>query len=199
MAFYQGAEAEARRRVLLILQDHIRNAVSVAEYLPQMVEALISDDNSRVEEFYESIKRIDDNSITIEKSLFDELVGVGPLLSSREELIRLVNTVSTVINSLEGSAYRITYFTRLRTAPRAILEKLLELSRKVAETVNSLRECVFLLSYNPSGILSASKRVADNEVEVDTIYRSLSVETLMSSLPANELVSINEVINRLEN
>ncbi|MFQ5710631.1 MAG: DUF47 domain-containing protein [Candidatus Geothermarchaeales archaeon] len=199
MVFFQGAEVEARRRVLLILQEHIRNAVSVAGYLPQMVEALISNDDNKVEEFYVNVKKIDDSTVRIEKTIFSELMGVGPLLSSREELIRLVSTVSNVINSLEGSAYRIAYFTNLRSAPRGILEKILALSQKVAETVNALRECIFLLSYNPSGIPGAAKKLSENEVEVDRLYRSLSVESLGMKLSANELVSINEVINRLEN
>ncbi len=198
MAFFSGAEVEAKRQVLLILQDHIRNAVSAANLLPRMVEALMSSDSDEVEELYQELRRVDEESTKVQKSFVGELLSVGPLLTSREELLRLVSMVGSITDSLEGAAYRITHFNVLRSMPKDLLERLLNLAKKVEDTVNSLRECIFLLSYNPSGIIEASKEVALNEEEVDVLYRNLSALSLEAEIPPSLMLAINGVIERLE-
>ena len=200
MTFFFGTEIEAKRQVLMILQEHMRNAVTVAGIIPQMIDLIISsdDEDDQVEELYQRVKKVDEDSVAIEKGFVSELMSVGPLLTSREELLRLVSMVGAVIDSIEGSAYRIVYFKRLRSSPKEFLEKMKVLSEKVLETINSLRECIFLLSYNPAGIMEASKKVVKAESEVDHIYRSLSGESLEADLSSAQLLSINEVISRLE-
>jgi uncharacterized protein Yka (UPF0111/DUF47 family) len=198
LTFFSGAEVEAKRQVLLILQDHIRNAVSAAKLVPRIVEATISSDYNEVEELYRELRRVDEESARVQKSFVGELLSVGPLLTSREELLRLVSMVGSITDSLEGAAYRITHFHVLRSAPRDLLERLLGLAKKVEDTVNSLRECIFLLSYNPSGIVEAGKDVALNEGEVDMLYRALSTMSLEAKIPPSLMLAINEVINRLE-
>ncbi len=100
MAFFSGAEVEAKRQVLLILQDHIRNAVSAAILLPRMVEALMSSDSDEVEELYQELRRVDEESTKVQKSFVGELLSVGPLLTSREELLPPVSMVGSITDSL---------------------------------------------------------------------------------------------------
>jgi len=161
-------------------------------------EKYFSDIDNKVKELYEGVKKINISSNELERNILKELIGVGPLLSSREEVIRLVSVVGQIVNDLEGAAYRIAYYEILRNAPKELINKMHNLAEKVVQTVNSLRECIYLLSYNPSGILEAAKKVVENEIDVDDIYRSISVESLSKNLQANELISINEIINRLD-
>lgn len=189
---------EAKRRILLTLQDHVRSAVTVAGYLPQMLKALGDSEYETVEKLYKKVKVIDENSRGVEKGFLRELLSVGPLLTSRDELIRLISSVSSIIDSLEGSAYRIAFFSNLRKLPKNILEETDELARKAYETVAALRECIFLLSYNPDGIMEASKKVVASESNADEAYRSLATEILGLDLKAADLLAINDVVTRLE-
>ena len=189
---------EAKRRILLTLQDHVRSAVTVAGYLPQMLKALGDSEYETVEKLYKKVKVIDENSRGVEMGFLRELLSVGPLLTSRDELIRLISSVSSIIDSLEGSAYRIAFFSNLRKLPKNILEETDELARKAYETVVALRECIFLLSYNPDGIMEASKKVVASESNADEAYRSLATEILGLDLKAADLLAINDVVTRLE-
>ncbi len=189
---------EAKRRILLTLQDHVRSAVTVAGYLPQMLKALGDSEYETVEKLYKKVKVIDENSRGVEKGFLRELLSVGPLLTSRDELIRLISSVSSIIDSLEGSAYRIAFFSNLRKLPKNILEETDELARKAYETVVALRECIFLLSFNPDGIMEASKKVVASESNADEAYRSLATEILGLDLKAADLLAINDVVTRLE-
>lgn len=189
---------EAKRRILLTLQDHVRSAVTVAGYLPQMLKALGDSEYETVEKLYKKVKVIDENSRDVEKGFLRELLSVGPLLTSRDELIRLISSVSSIIDSLEGSAYRIAFFSNLRKLPKNILEETDELARKAYETVVALRECIFLLSFNPDGIMEASKKVVASESNADEAYRSLATEILGLDLKAADLLAINDVVTRLE-
>ncbi|MFQ5871630.1 MAG: DUF47 family protein [Candidatus Geothermarchaeales archaeon] len=198
MEFLSSAEMEAKRRILLTLQDHVRSAVTVAGYLPQMLKALGDSEYETVEKLYKKVKVIDENSRGVEKGFLRELLSVGPLLTSRDELIRLISSVSSIIDSLEGSAYRIAFFSNLRKLPKNILEETDELARKAYETVAALRECIFLLSYNPDGIMEASKKVVASESNADEAYRSLATEILGLDLKAADLLAINDVVTRLE-
>jgi len=198
LEFLSSAEMEAKRRILLTLQDHVRSAVTVAGYLPQMLKALADSEYETVEKLYKKVKVIDENSRGVEKGFLQELLSVGPLLTSRDELIRLISSVSSIIDSLEGSAYRIAFFSNLRKLPKNILEETDELARKAYETVVALRECIFLLSYNPDGIMEASKKVVASESNADEAYRSLATEILGLDLKAADLLAINDVVTRLE-
>jgi uncharacterized protein Yka (UPF0111/DUF47 family) len=67
------------------------------------------------------------------------------------------------------------------------------------DQINALRECIYMMSYNPNQVISASEKVLEYETMMDDIYRGLIVEVFHQKFNPIDLLKVLEISTRLEN
>ena len=195
---YSGAEIEARRQVITFLQDLIRNVVDITRYVVQITEKVMEGEREEAKDLYEKAKDVNMKADEMKKQFVRELFSMGPILSQREDFYSLVSYISDIVNSIDGAAFRIAYF-HLDRETKSYLDDIYSMSKILFEQVTALRECIYMLSYNPSQVLSFSDRVLQYESKMDELYRKLIVDVFHKDYKPMNLLKILEIATRLEN
>lgn len=198
MGFSLNESIDARRQAIIFLQDLARKVSSVASLIPRMMDSVVQGDEGKLEEHYMEVKQLDKEAELAKKDLISALIKTGPILSGRDELLRLVSTVASLMDALEAAAFRITYFKQLKNVPKEMLGKLTNLSKKVSEIVSLLRECIYLLGYNPRGISAVGRKLVKKEQEIDELHRGLEMEILESKVNVSSIITFLEIVRRME-
>jgi len=198
MDFSAVSDINGRRRTIILLQDLARVISTAAGMIPMIISLMGKGEIENLEKEYGRIKELDMKAEDIKRNVINTLTKIGPILSSRDELIRLVSSLGSIMDLLEATAFRITYYNKIRDIPKDILEKLLVLSKEITEIISSLRECVFLMGYNPSRISDVGRKMVEKELQIDRIRRNLELRILNDESGALPMIALLEIIRRLE-
>ena len=88
----------------MLLQDNIRNVISVAGLLPVFVESI--DDADELEILHTKFLGLTNESHSLSKDFTTEIISIGPLLTGREELLRLLTSINGFIKKNKTNLYR---------------------------------------------------------------------------------------------
>lgn len=195
---YSGAEVGARRQVITFLQDIVRTVVDIARYVVQITEKVIEGDEAGAKALYKRARDINLKADEMKKQFVRELFSMGPIFSQREDFYNLVSHIGEIVNSVDGAAFRIAHF-HLDEEVRTYLNDIYNMSRVLFDQVTALRECIYMLSYNPSQVLTLSERVLEYESRMDELYRKLIVNIFHRDYKPMDLLKVLEIATRLEN
>ncbi len=195
---YSGAEIEARRQIIAFLQDLIRNVLDITRYVVQIMEKVKEGKQEESISLYEKAKDINLKADEMKKQFVRELFSMGPILPQKEDFYGLVSHIGEIVDSIDGAAFRIANF-RLNKETRQYLDDISEMTKILFNQINALRECIYMLSYNPSQVISLSDKVLEYESIMDNIYRRLIVDVFHQDYKPMDLLKVLEIATRLEN
>lgn len=195
---YSGAEIEARRQVLAFIQDLIRCVLDITRYLVQITEKVVDGDQKASAELYEKAKEVNMKADEMKKQFVRELFSMGPVLPQKEDFYGLVSHIGEIIDSIDGAAFRIANF-RLDKDTKRYLDDIYEMTKILLNQINALRECIYMLSYNPSQVITTSDKVLEYETYMDNLYRKLIVDVFHRDYKPINLLKVLEITTRLEN
>lgn len=196
MSFSTLPDVDLRRRTIIFLQDLARSVATATSVLVSLIENVSQ--NKTTKEMYNKIKTLDLEAREIKRNLINTLMKTGPILTGRDELIRLVSSLGAIIDFVEAAAYRAVNYKSFKKLPSPVMENIKSLSKSVAEIISSLRECVFLMASNPARVNDVGRRVIEKESEIDELYRTLELQLLNGDLEPSVVLSTLEVIRRIE-
>jgi uncharacterized protein Yka (UPF0111/DUF47 family) len=195
---FPSAEIEARRQVIAFIQDLIRIVVDITRFVIQITEAVKSGDQEAAIRIYEKAKEANQKADEMKKQFVRELFSMGPVLSHKEDFYALVSNIGEIVDSIDGAAFRIANF-KLDKNTIGYLEDIYEMAKILFDQINALRECIYMMSYNPNQVISSSEKVLEYEAIMDDIYRRLIVEVFHQKYNPIDLFKVMEISTRLEN
>ena len=137
-SYNQNSEVEARRKILMLLQDNIRNVISVAGLLPAFVESI--DDADELEILHTKFLGLTSESHSLSKAFTTEIISIGPLLTGREELLRLLTSINGFISNLEDVCDIVTNSKDIKKIKPNYTDELLEISNQLILSITKIRE-----------------------------------------------------------
>jgi len=188
-----------RRRALSACQDHLRKVVEITRKIPQIVDSFINDDKEAAQRLLAEIRELEEGVDVARRTVAQELVEIGAILTSREDFLRFTNLASEIADFCEGIAFRIVeIMERGWEVPADIKNGLARLTDAVFETVSKLRETAITLNYGTEKTLEKAKEVEAAEQVVDDLYRELEVKIISSNLEIPALLLLRDIIQLLE-
>ena len=200
MAFPRENEAQIRRMVLDICQDHVRKILEGVRELSNMVFDFASGSNSQsMDDHLSQIKRLKEEATEQKRILLNELAEAGMLLINREDFLRLIVQIDEIVDFCEGAAYRLcTLAKRKIKMKKDILDSLSNLSKNVLKTVTNLRETILSLTYSRSKAIEMAKSVEIAEYVVDEIFRDLEMKIIDAKLDLGTTLLLRDLAQSLE-
>lgn len=127
----------------------------------------------------------------------DEMVIKHP--SSREDMLKLIQSLERVTNAVEATAYRMEMCEQFKI-PRILKDDLIKLTDSVILTVQSLGKALHPLPFSTEEVLKCSEEIHKYEEEVDDIRRHLMLDFIRSGTEVNitNFYLLVEIIERLE-
>jgi len=194
-------ESEERifRSLLSICQDHARTLVDILRKLMGMIKGIVDGEIEYVRSEMNEVEKLHEDSIRIKLNFMEELNKAGAILTSREDLFRLVSRASEIIDICEGVAVRLWEITEKKwKIEEEIGRDLIHLSEATFETVVKLRESVLSLSFNSSKALEITKMVDMCERDVDRLQRSIDLKIITSRMDLPVILLLRDIVQHFE-
>ena len=165
----------------MLLQDNIRNVISVAGLLPAFVESI--DDADELEILYTKFEGLTKESHSLSKAFTNEIIDIGPLLTGREELLRLLTSINGFVSNLEDICDIITNSKDIKKIKPNYTDELLEISNQ-------------LVISNPGDIFNLTHEILENTTETEKILRSFVLVVISSKLSHKDMLLLNTINDR---
>jgi len=200
LTFPRESEAQIRRMVLDICQDHIRKVLDSVRELSSMIQDFASNAGlGTMENHLAQIKRLKEEATEQKHILLNELAKVGMLIMNREDFLRLAVQVDEIVDYCEGAAYRVNTITKKKIkVQRDLSESLFNLSKNVLKTVTNLRETILSLAYSRSKAIDMAKNVEIAEYAVDEMFREVEIKILDAKLDLGTTLLLRDLAQLLE-
>ena len=197
--FPAESEERVKRIAFTVCQDHLRNVLTLARKISQVVACFIENNKEGAKQLLSEIKSDRDEVDKARRLVSQELAEMGAVLLSREDFLRFTNLTSEIADFSEGIAFRLVAIMEHRwNVPMEIKKDLLKLSEAVFETILRLREAVIVLKYGPAKTMEKAKDVEIAEHNVDTVYNDLGMKLLSSKIDLPALMLLRDVVQLLE-
>ncbi len=150
------------------------------------------------EKNFQEILRIDEECKILKRNAEQQLMTYGVLLVQRGEYIRVLALLDKMLDKIEGAAYRALTLYKLNGFEDPAACGLSEITEKVYEGLEILKECLRALMLNVTALHEKLDEVELNEKMVDGLYRSVDVEILQSKLKVPHMILAREIASILE-
>ncbi len=199
VTFPLEAEANIRRRMLNICQDHARSVVDVVRELTLMIDSIAEDKPKKVKEHYENMLKLLESVSKLKTNLLEEVAAVGSLLISREGFLRLIFELERIADYAEAVGYRLESMIEGKwKIENKFMKSLAEFMSMILDEITKVRETMISLGFNPDRAIEASKAVEDAEKKIDAKHRSIDMEILSSRLQIQVMLLLRDILGRLE-
>lgn len=196
MAVPFETETQIKRKIVAAAQDQVRLVVNACRHLLNLMEYL--GDKEAMKKEYEEIKAGDVTLSKMKRSVTREVVSLGALVGNKDDVVRLVDYISDIMDLIESAAFRLINFD-LDDIPDDVREGLIEMVEGVVKTLSTLKEAFTTFMYGPERILSVAQSIEEKEMVVDTINRSLATRLFDRDVDAKTMIAVMQIIDRLEN
>jgi len=198
LTFPLETEATARRRILNICQDNARNVVEIVRQLTLMIDS-VAGKKREAKGHYEDLLGMIEQSEKFKSNLLEEVASLGPFLINREDFFRLTFRLAEISETVEGVAFRLSnILERKMLIDKRFMSGILQLAALLLEEATKMRETLMSLAFNPSKALEMASAVEEVERKIDSTYRKLDVEILTSKRSVPTLLSLKDIVERLE-
>ena len=189
-------EAQIKRKIVAAAQDHMRLVVKACRHFLTLAESLGNKNAMKKE--YEEIKAADVTLSKMKRSVTREVVSLGALVGNKDDVVRLVDGISEIMDLIESAGFRLLNFD-LSNVPDDVKGGLIEMAENVLKTLSSLKEAFTTFMYGPERILSIAQSIEEKEMIVDTINRSLAMRLFDKDVDVKTMLALMQIIDRLEN
>jgi len=198
LTFPLETEATARRRILSICQDNARNVVEIVRQLTLMIDSVVGK-KREAKGHYEDLLGMIEQSGKFKSNLLEEVASLGPFLMNREDFLRLTFRLAEISETVEGVAFRLSnILERKMLIDKRFMSGISQLAALLLEEATKMRETLMSLAFNPSKALEMASAVEEVERKIDSTYRKLDVEILTSKRSVPTLLSLKDIVERIE-
>jgi predicted phosphate transport protein (TIGR00153 family) len=188
-----------KRQLLQTCQELARYAVDSVREVHNLVVACLDGDASKLDEALTNISTLKNKSVETERTLANELVEAGAIMTSREDFLRLAAPLTGIPDLCEGIVFRLReFFLRKKPVEKGLREGFKELVVKTLETVMRLREVIFTLGFETSKIQEYARNVEAYEKEIDSLFRALEIKIIFSRADVSTILLLKDVANLIE-
>ncbi|MCL7387109.1 MAG: DUF47 family protein [Thaumarchaeota archaeon] len=200
MTLPRDREEEYCARLLSLLQDQIRKVMEISRSVLLMIEDVMNEVPLKdIEAKYDAILKLDEEERNIRRMIEKDIANVGALLTSKEDFIRLMNTLEKIADTLEGIAYRLVSLVKIKfKINKDIFKGILQLGEAVHSILGKLREALLSVALDSETFMKKVTEIDNAEREIDDIYRNLSLVILQSDMKVGHMFLIREIVSMLE-
>jgi uncharacterized protein len=193
-------EARIKRRILEACQDHIRKSLEAVREIPRLIECYEQGDLEGVQSHYSNVKRLEEETLLVKRSIMRELSEIGSLLVSREDFLRLTFIITFIADNAESVGFRVRDLAATKMKVRKdIMQDIMKLADACLSTCTKLRETIMTLNYGATKVLELAKDVDVAENTVDELHRKAELKILMSEMKLPQILLTRDLCERLEN
>ena len=196
--FSGEAEIQARRRTLAVLQDEIRTVLDASRGLSQAYEFLLQNDQEGLQACIEKIKKSEDDTESLRRTLTRELGEIGNMLMNREDLLRTSYDIEEIAGYVSGTAFRFKQISPKILKKGGLDKDCKELVDLSIESINHLNRVVHTLSINPLEALEMAQEVQKIERTVDQKYRVLIAKIFKEVNSIKDLIVLKDIVEEIE-
>jgi len=158
VAFPIETEANIRRRMLDLCQNHARNVVEITRQLVVLMDNICEKKPKLAKESYEAMLRALEENEKNKTTFLNEVASVGTLLISREDFLRLLFRLGEVAEHCEATGFRLMRVTDLKwKMDTKRLEEVSHLMGSVLKEISKVRETLHSLSFDADKAVDIAK------------------------------------------
>ena len=200
MTLPRDREEEYCARLLSLLQDQIRKVMEMFRSVLLTIEDVMNEVPLKdIEAKYDAILKLDEEERNIRRMIEKDIANIGALLTSKEDFIRLMNSLDKIADTSEGIAYRLVSLVKMKfKINKDIFKGVLQLGEAVHSILGKLREALLSVAFDSETFMKKVAEIDNAEREIDDIYRNLSLLILQSDMKVGHMFLIREIVSLLE-
>ena len=195
----QEGEIQARRRVVVVLQDEMRRVLDATRVLLDEFNGLAKGEKNEVSAALEKVKRAEEDVMTLRTALIRELSQVGTLLVNREDIMRGAFAVEDIFGHINGIAFKMSQLQRGSAKNKRYRDAVLQLLGLLIDGISKLNDSIRALSINPDQSIQMAAQVQQVESSMDTDYREAVAMVMRTATNVKELITVKDVLESIEN
>lgn len=196
---YSGeAEIQARRRTLAVLQDEVRRVLDAARDLAQAYNSLVNDDQEGLQSAIERVRKAEDDTESLRRTLTRELAEIGTMMMNREDLLRTAYDVEEIAGYISGIAFRFTQLSVNVLKLNSLDKDCKDLIDTAIQSVQQLNQVVHSLSVNPMSAIDSASQLQKTEKDIDNKYRMLISKIFEEVDSVKDMVVFKDIVEGIE-
>jgi predicted phosphate transport protein (TIGR00153 family) len=196
---YSGeAEIQARRRTLAVLQDEVRRVLDATRDLAQAYNSLVTNDQEGLKSAIERVRKAEDDTESLRRTLTRELAEIGTMMMNREDLLRSAYDVEEIAGYISGIAFRFTQLSVGVLKQNSLDKDCRELIDAAIESVRQLNQVVHSLSVNPMSAIDSASQLQKIEKDVDNKYRALLAKIFSEVHSVKDMIVFKDIVEGIE-
>lgn len=195
----QEGEIQARRRVVVVLQDEMRRVLDATRVLLEEFNALSKGEKDEVSAALVKVKQAEEDVMTLRTALIRELSQVGTLLVNREDIMRGAFAVEDIFGHINGVAFKMSQLQKSSAKNKKYKDAIIELLGLLVDGISKLNESIRALSINPDQAILKAAEVQQIESSMDSNYRVSAAMVMKTATNVKELITVKEVLESIEN
>jgi uncharacterized protein Yka (UPF0111/DUF47 family) len=196
--FSGEAEVQAKRRVLMSLQDEAQKVMEGARELALFYPILLRKDLKAMEESAIRIRSVEDEVETLRRGLARELADIGTMIMDREDVLRASYSIEQIASHLSGISFRLSQLRPEVLKRQEIGDSVNDLIGMSVEMVHRLNELVRTLTISSASALNLVNDVQKIERGIDDKYRTLLVKIMKEVKSINDLILLKDIVEHIE-
>ncbi|MCS7139253.1 MAG: DUF47 domain-containing protein [Candidatus Nezhaarchaeota archaeon] len=194
------SEAAAHKLLDFVMEQGKKLWTSFKQ-LEEMMDIYLSGktSNKRIKELADAINIAEKEGNEIKLQIYDYLARVGEALMYREDWIRLVLNLDSIIDYIDSISFRLSIAVSKKWYPTPETSNgFKRLSSLVGEMLDKLRYALSVFQSNALKALEVCNELEEREREIDEAHRALGFMLLESNISTPALMLLHEVCERLE-
>ncbi|MEA2070854.1 MAG: DUF47 family protein [Asgard group archaeon] len=198
MVYHQKNRNNVEKRIMDILQDHVRVVYQGAESLIRLLDCWKTPGREKFNKNLEQINELEAKANSMKKDAMKELSIAAPGLLFRIDLMRIIRSTDQILDLAQGVAFFLNKIDCDWIPPKAITDLFDKLSGKILQSVKSLKDLVRALYQKIEKVIEISYNIELIENQADEYYRTLIIEIAKLDVPKGLDVMIRESLDRME-
>ena len=195
---FRDSQMEAYRQIISSLQELSSKVLDMGAGVVKLMENIVEGDVDKLDDTYKSLRELDSNIYTFQKSIVNDIVRYKVFLGDNVYILyELVTLVGDVVDEMDGAAFRLANLD-IPTLPKWSLEWIRKIVNGLYKEVDAFREAIYYLGYNPNSVPLAVERINELEEEIDVIHRKALTEVFSREKSSIKVMMWLDVVNRLE-
>ncbi|OHE55409.1 MAG: phosphate transport regulator [Thaumarchaeota archaeon RBG_16_49_8] len=196
---YSGeAEIQARRRTLAVLQDEARRVLDAARDLAQAYNSLVNGDKEGLQSAIERVRKAEDDTESLRRTLTRELAEIGTMMMNREDLLRTAYDVEAIAGYISGIAFRFTQLSVDVLKRNSLDADCKDLIDTAIQSVQQLNQVVHALSVNPMSAIDSASQLQKTEKDIDNKYRVLVSKIFEEVDSVKDMIVFKDIVEGIE-
>ena len=200
MTLERPSPEAAAYKLLDLIMEHGKKLWESFKQLEEMMSLYLSGKiNKKIKELADAIKTTEREGNEIKLQIYDYLARVGEALMYREDWMRLVLNLDSILDYIDSISFRLSIAASKKWYPTPeVAEGFRRLLSLVDLMLDKLKLALTTLQTNALRTLEICNELEEQEREIDEYHRELGLTLLESNVSTSALMLLHEICERLE-